>query len=216
MTIRNQPRDAAVSGIDIGKTVFHVVGLDVGHPCGQARSTPGSRKGSSQSLQCDRNQRQRCRGINAHPLAARQVDDHCEVFVSASRCRVLVHHRFRKNRRRRRLGQAACPFACPAQLAPPGVDQPRGDVMAAADIGNPGARRKRLGYDPQPFLVTPPSAPNRSRAPSPDPSTAQKHTLKSTLKSDRCLTRQGAPRRMDTKSARIILKHRGGHTVLQF
>ena len=34
MTIRNQPRDAAVSGIDIGKTVFHVVGLDVGHPCG--------------------------------------------------------------------------------------------------------------------------------------------------------------------------------------
>lgn len=28
MTIRNKPRDAAVFGIDIGKTVFHVVGLD--------------------------------------------------------------------------------------------------------------------------------------------------------------------------------------------
>ncbi|MEE4317912.1 MAG: IS110 family transposase [Erythrobacter sp.] len=31
MSIRNQPRDAAVFGIDIGKTVFHVVGLDAGH-----------------------------------------------------------------------------------------------------------------------------------------------------------------------------------------
>lgn len=28
MTMRNKPRDAAVFGIDIGKTVFHVVGLD--------------------------------------------------------------------------------------------------------------------------------------------------------------------------------------------
>jgi transposase len=28
MTLRNKPRDAAVYGIDIGKTVFHVVGLD--------------------------------------------------------------------------------------------------------------------------------------------------------------------------------------------
>ncbi|GGN62295.1 IS110 family transposase [Novosphingobium mangrovi (ex Huang et al. 2023)] len=28
MSIRNKPRDAAVFGIDIGKTVFHVVGLD--------------------------------------------------------------------------------------------------------------------------------------------------------------------------------------------
>lgn len=31
MSIRNQPRDAAVFGIDIGKTVFHVVGLDAAH-----------------------------------------------------------------------------------------------------------------------------------------------------------------------------------------
>ncbi|MEM8644034.1 MAG: hypothetical protein AAGF09_03990 [Pseudomonadota bacterium] len=26
--IRNQPRDRAMFGVDIGKTVFHVVGLD--------------------------------------------------------------------------------------------------------------------------------------------------------------------------------------------
>ena len=31
MSIRNKPRDAAVFGIDIGKTVFHVVGLDASH-----------------------------------------------------------------------------------------------------------------------------------------------------------------------------------------
>jgi transposase len=31
MSIRNQPRDAAVFGVDIGKTVFHVVGLDSAH-----------------------------------------------------------------------------------------------------------------------------------------------------------------------------------------
>lgn len=31
MSIRNKPRDAAVFGIDIGKTVFHVVGLDAAH-----------------------------------------------------------------------------------------------------------------------------------------------------------------------------------------
>lgn len=31
MSIRNQPRDVAVFGFDIGKTVFHVVGLDAGH-----------------------------------------------------------------------------------------------------------------------------------------------------------------------------------------
>lgn len=31
MSIRNQPSDAAVFGIDIGKTVFHVVGLDAAH-----------------------------------------------------------------------------------------------------------------------------------------------------------------------------------------
>jgi transposase len=33
MTIRNQPRDAAVYGVDIGKNVFHVVGVDAtGNP----------------------------------------------------------------------------------------------------------------------------------------------------------------------------------------
>lgn len=31
MSIRNQPRDAAVFGVDIGKTIFHVVGLDAAH-----------------------------------------------------------------------------------------------------------------------------------------------------------------------------------------
>ena len=31
MCMRNPPRDAAVFGIDIGKTVFHVVGLDAAH-----------------------------------------------------------------------------------------------------------------------------------------------------------------------------------------
>lgn len=31
MSIRNKPRDAAVFGIDIGKTVFHVLGLDAAH-----------------------------------------------------------------------------------------------------------------------------------------------------------------------------------------
>ncbi|QWT14406.1 transposase [Sphingobium xenophagum] len=31
MSIRNKPRDAAVLGIDMGKTVFHVVGLDAAH-----------------------------------------------------------------------------------------------------------------------------------------------------------------------------------------
>ena len=31
MSVRNQPRDAAVFGVDIGKTIFHVVGLDAAH-----------------------------------------------------------------------------------------------------------------------------------------------------------------------------------------
>ena len=31
MSILNQPRDAAVFGVDIGKTIFHVVGLDAAH-----------------------------------------------------------------------------------------------------------------------------------------------------------------------------------------
>jgi hypothetical protein len=35
--------------------------------------------------------------------------------------------------------------------------------MAAADIGNPGTRCKRLGYDPQPFLIATPPAPLGTR-----------------------------------------------------
>ncbi len=38
MTTRNRPRDAAVFGVDIGKNVFHVVGLDgSGQPVQRAR-----------------------------------------------------------------------------------------------------------------------------------------------------------------------------------
>ncbi len=38
MTTRNRPRDAAVFGVDIGKNIFHVVGLDIsGQPVQRAR-----------------------------------------------------------------------------------------------------------------------------------------------------------------------------------
>jgi len=38
MKIRNKPQDAAVFGVDIGKNVFHVVGLDAsGLPIQRAR-----------------------------------------------------------------------------------------------------------------------------------------------------------------------------------
>ncbi len=38
MTTRNRPRDAAVFGVDIGKNIFHVVGLDSsGQPVQRAR-----------------------------------------------------------------------------------------------------------------------------------------------------------------------------------
>ena len=48
----------------LARTVFYVYQARCRpYPCGQvADSTPGSRKGSSQSLHCDRNQRQRCLG----------------------------------------------------------------------------------------------------------------------------------------------------------
>jgi len=37
MSVRNKPREAAVFGVDIGKNVFHVVGLDpAGHPIQKA------------------------------------------------------------------------------------------------------------------------------------------------------------------------------------
>lgn len=71
--------------------------------------------------------------------------------------------------------------------------------MAAADIGNPGTRRKRLANDPQPFLIALPSAtlgPRKHRHLTHRP--LQKHTLKSTLKSAPYLPRQGGLRRMDT------------------
>lgn len=36
--IRNRPRDAAVFGVDLGKNVFHVVGVDAeGHPIQQGK-----------------------------------------------------------------------------------------------------------------------------------------------------------------------------------
>lgn len=38
MTVRNAPRPAAVYGVDIGKNLFHVVGLDqAGHPVQRVR-----------------------------------------------------------------------------------------------------------------------------------------------------------------------------------
>jgi transposase len=38
MTIRNRPREAAVFGVDIGKNIFHVVGLDAaGQPVQRVR-----------------------------------------------------------------------------------------------------------------------------------------------------------------------------------
>ncbi|MES0192770.1 hypothetical protein [Mesorhizobium sp. LSJC264A00] len=41
MSPRNAPRPAAVYGIDIGKNVFHVVGLDTdGEPVQRARFRP--------------------------------------------------------------------------------------------------------------------------------------------------------------------------------
>jgi hypothetical protein len=45
--------------------------------------------------------------------------------------------------------------ACSAQLAPPGVDQRRREIVAPTNLGNALPRRKRLGQDLQPFLIAP-------------------------------------------------------------
>jgi hypothetical protein len=85
-------------------------------------------------------------------------------FVFQTGGHVIIHDRFHEHRRWQRLGHIGLVgYTCVEQLAPPSVDQPGRDVMAAADIGNPSSQRKCLGHNLQPLLIGPSPAPLRPR-----------------------------------------------------
>lgn len=131
---------------------------------------------------------------------ARQVGPDRGVLGAARRChRNIIHDCLAGHRRRQRLGHlAVLRRASLAQLALPCLNQPRGSIMAPANIGNPRARRQRLGGDLQPFLGTPPSAPLRSRQ---HRHLTHRPLSKHTLGSARYLPAQGGPRPMSTLAA---------------
>jgi hypothetical protein len=56
MSIRNKPRDAVVYGVDIGKNVFHLVGLDTSgtqiDPEGSAPSKRIDRRSANSERTC--------------------------------------------------------------------------------------------------------------------------------------------------------------------
>ena len=124
-------------------------------------------KGSSQPLQRRSDQGRRCRRENAYPLAVRQVDDHRGALGSAGHHRIFVDHRFGEHRRRQCLGRLCFPRRpCIEQLAPPGVDQRRRNIVPSAHLGNARARRENLGQDLQPLLIAlspPPIRPRKHR-----------------------------------------------------